>query len=306
VTSVLNKCHRVKFCALVSLMTFGAAAAPAPRQSRLEAALVRAARRGDPDALERAARTLGVRGIRRALHAPALRGAAIAAAPLMMKSWLLLPELVELLASDEQQTATRAGAAALRVAEEVRPEELQENEDLPATLRPVARRLAALAGEQRRPARVRALAVRALAQLQAIVRLDSAPLLDRLADPSDEVRRAAVELFVRLDDPQVITRLARCVASDLSAAVARRAAAALCAEVPAGRRGPAPTLDALRAAKAQDRLRQLASDADASADELLDLDRCLARGGRADRKLHERLVRRLARLGGPRRKGGVH
>jgi uncharacterized protein CbrC (UPF0167 family) len=48
----------------------------------------------------------------------------------------------------------------------------------------------------------------------------------------------------------------------------------------------------LRTAGAFARLRELARDADAPVDEVADIARCLARGGRAEQKVHRELLRR--------------
>jgi hypothetical protein len=267
-------------------------AKPPGREQQLAVRLQRAHAAGNRDELERAAKALRVKGVRHALRgARALRLAALAAAPLCEKSWLLLPELTELMGEADPKVAAAAGEATLRVAEDLRPLELEVNEDLPVTLRPVSARLVSLA-RSARPAETRLPAVRALAQLLEVAPVESKHLLPLLDDPSAPIRRAAVELFGRSPDDAARERLGGVVANDRSADVARAAAAVLCAQVPTSRRVASPVIAVLRTAGALARLRELARDADAPVDEVADIARCLARGGRAEQKVHRELLRR--------------
>jgi hypothetical protein len=191
----------------------------------------------------------------------------------------------------DPRVAAAAGEATQRVAEDLRPLELEENEDLPVTLRPVSARLATLALSAR-PVEIRLRAARALAQLLEVAPFDSKQVMPLLDDGSAPVRRAAVELFARVAEDASRARLSRVVAEDSSADVARVAAAALCAQLPTSRRTASPVVAALRAAGALPRLRELARAAGAPADEIVDIARCLARGGRAEQRVYRELLRR--------------
>lgn len=245
--------------------------------------------------LERTARRVGVGRLERALMSPnpPLRAAAIAAAPFLGKAWLLLPSLAGLLGSRDAVQSPSAAEAILRIAEDLRRPDLEHNEDLPETLSDVTDRLAACGRDPGLSPAVRAKALLALAQLMEVVEVGEEALLDLLADPEPVVRQAAIELFAHTSNDEALTRLAGLVVSESAPNVARAAAALICAEVPVSRgRDPARLL-ALGHARAQNRLRQIAQDPDASEDQLLDVARCLLRIGKpADWKSYRALERR--------------
>lgn len=285
--SVLNRCLLVKFLGLASFVgtlvsSVGAAAAPQPRPPvALEARLIAAFSRTDVTELERVARRLGIAGLRSALLSrdSSLLGAALAASPLSPWSWQLLPHVVVALRSSDPTIASRAALSALQIAEDLRAPDLEDHEDWPALLGPWARRLATFGADQTLPPETRATVVLALAQMAELVPPAEDEVRTLLSDPEPAVRRAAVELLAHSPERVAARWLAGIVAGDRSPRVARAAAAVLCAGLPRARRSPGDGLRALRAAGAEQRLRQMTEALDASPDELLDIARCLSRLG---------------------------
>jgi hypothetical protein len=301
--------------ALVCLVVLGLGWAPGPaeartsagEQKRLEARLVAALGAKDAAVLERAARRLGVRGLLECLRSKRRQVvvAALEAAPLVEKSWILLAELVRLMSREgsvERSLASKAASSCRAIAEDLRRSTLDLNEDGPDTLRFAASGLYRVASDLRVSIDVRVSALLALAQMTGVASVPASRLRLLLADPDPRVREAAVELFAESSSTEALGWLAELVAGDTSLAVARAAASSLCARVPARRasRGSArkasePQLRALEAAQAGQRMRELATSLDARDDQLLDLARCLIRVGGSDNRRALAQIRRRSR-----------
>ena len=294
-SNILNGCFGVNVSVALLVAALAAApcaAAPKPRskatpEQSLEARLFDAFQRRDTVELERAA--LG--------SARAARAAALAAAPLLPRSWLLLPDLVPRCADRDRAIALAAAEATHQIAEDLRQPELQQNDDLPETLAPWARQLGKLAADRQISVDVRVKCLQALAQLLELCTIPLEPLLSLLDEPEPAVRRASTELFGHGSSEAARARLAKLVATDSAPTVARAAAAVLCASVPLRAPKSSPELTALQDAGALPRLREISQDSDAGIDELLDVARCLTRSGTAaDRKALKALQARSASL----------
>jgi hypothetical protein len=305
-SNILNGCFGVNLSVTILCVALAApcAAKPKPKAAKaakpevsLESRLLEAFQRHDPVELERAARRLGIGGLRAALgSARSARVAALAAAPLVPRGFLLLRDLIPLCADHDRATALAAAEATHQIAEDLRQPELQLNDELPETLSPLAKQLGKLAGDRQISVDVRVKCLQALAQLLELCTIPVEPLLALLAEPEAAVRRSATEVFAHAGEA-ARARLAKLVASDSASGVARAAAAVLCAEVPLKAKKPSPELEALKEAGALDRLRELTSDADAATDELLDVARCLTRSGTpADKKALKSLQSRSPAL----------
>ena len=305
-SNILNGCFGVNVSVALLVAALAAApcaAAPKPRskatpEQSLEARLFDAFQRRDTVELERAARRMGIGGMRAALgSARAARAAALAAAPLLPRSWLLLPDLVPRCADRDRAIALAAAEATHQIAEDLRQPELQQNDDLPETLAPWARQLGKLAADRQISVDVRVKCLQALAQLLELCTIPLEPLLSLLDEPEPAVRRASTELFGHGSSEAARARLAKLVATDSAPTVARAAAAVLCASVPLRAPKSSPELTALQDAGALPRLREISQDSDAGIDELLDVARCLTRSGTAaDRKALKALQARSASL----------
>ncbi len=252
--------------------------ATAPRGGRLDARLALAARRGNPIELERAANRLGVGGLRRILRrrkSPLVMvKAALGGAPLVDRSWYLIADVAARGRDADAGVAIKALIATRRIAEDLRRVPLQLHEESAATIRPAVSILIGLAAARQRPIQVRTAALLALAHTRAVVPLKDGGLLRFLADPEPAIRQAAVELFAGAVSLTSLAPLARLVAEDDSLAVARAAAATLCAALPPERKARQLFLATLRNVGAAARLHELVTGK-AELDEKIDIARCL-------------------------------
>jgi hypothetical protein len=258
--------------------------------------LVTAVRGGDDVEVERVAARLGaVRLEAWAEHGkPPERLAALRALPLVADAWSVLPELAPLIADGDEEVATRAAEAALRIAERMTPERKTIDEmpgDVPAR---AARELLAVAGKTTLKPALRVTAIEAAAALRGVTRVDDKLMTALLADSEPAVRRAAAEALAGAgagDKP-----LEAALAKDTAVEVAAAAGASLCRDVPviapskpsaaeqrAGKLGPA----------ARQRLRALAMDESVGLADRLDLVSCLRVGKKdVDQKVLDELARK--------------
>lgn len=282
-----------------------AVSAAAPSRQGLQRRLVRALGHRDPAVLERAARRLGLAGMIAALDSPktsrAVVWAIVEAAPLVEKSWLLLPRLVRLAGHvRDRALASRAATTVRDIAEDLRLPLLEQTEEISPLLVEQWQALRRLAADRKVSLDVRVNALLALAQLGNV--LPDRPtdsLLGFLDDPEPRMREAAVELFAVGAQSPALEQLARRVSSERSARVARAAAVVLCARVAPRRRAHQGQAEyaALRTARALPRIRQMVEALDATDDQLVDLARCLARSRAAeDRRALAQLRRRSLRV----------
>jgi hypothetical protein len=218
--------------------------------------------------------------------------AALAAAPLTDKSWLLLEPLVRLMRGNDRFIASTAAGAARKIAEDLRAPVLELNEEGRVTLAPVAEKLADLARDSRLSLDIRIKAVLTLAQMLEVTDPPKRSMSLLLGSSEPRLREAAVELFASNGKPELLARL---VAEDPVISVARSAAVALCARVPLT--GRDSTLKTLKEAGALPRLFRLTESLDARDDQLVDMARCLRRSpSKEGRQAYRQLRRRSARM----------
>lgn len=270
-----------------------------PLRDTLERRLVRAVGR-DPALLERAARRLGLAGLLRCLKSKKRKvvAAAVRAAPLAERAWQLVPALIELVRrpGTDRRTAARAATAIRAIAEQMREPDLDQTEEMP-DVGVVADDLLLLATNNNISLDIRVQSMMALAQLTDVAQLSESRLLPLLGATEPALREAATQMFAVGATASALDQLAQLVAQDPSPAVARAAAANLCASVRLRGRHPGPAVSALRKARAGSRVRELAESLDATDDQLLDLARCLRRSkDPEDRRALAQLRRRSARL----------
>jgi hypothetical protein len=247
-------------------------------------------RQGNLDGAVRSASQLSLADQAAALSSPdpdeAL--AVILAAPGLARPWELLPELARHAASWDRRMAAAAAEAGQRIAQTLTLEVALDHDLGDDLVERAHRKWLAIASARHRWADVRVLA---LSTATMIARSRAASADDRLGydpiaflhDPSDEVRRAALELIPTPTPKPLRPLLAQTLASETSESVALAAAQALCADLVSDAQGP--ILAALES-KALTRLQALLSHpaSDASAGALVDAARCLVADASAGSK----------------------